>query len=86
MSSFCEELFIRLNRAFFAAEDRSVRCFDIAKEVQDLPHWFHPAISHFAVQGGKLCCITLYNEHSVANGAHRSTNNFHTTPSMIQNY
>ena len=86
MSSFCEDLFIWLDRALFAAENRGIWCFDIAKEVQDLSHWFHPAISHFAVQGGKLCCITLYNEHSVANGAHRSTNNFHTTPSMIQNY
>jgi hypothetical protein len=86
VSSFCEDLFIRQNRAFFAAENRSIRCFDIAKEVQDLPHWFHPPISHFAVQRGELGGITLYNEHPVANGAHRSTNNFHTTPSKIQNY
>jgi hypothetical protein len=86
MSSFCEEFFIRLNRALFAAKNRSVRCFDIAKEVQNFPHWFHPAISHFAVQWGKLCGITLYNEHPVADGAHRSTNNFHTNPSKIQNY
>jgi hypothetical protein len=83
-SSFCEELFIRLDRTFFPAENRSVGCFDIAKEVQNLSHRFHPAISHFAVQWGKLGGIALNNEHPAANGAHRSTNNLHTTTSKIQ--
>ena len=76
--SFSEELLIRLDSAFFPAENCRVGCFDIAKEVQDLSNRFHPAVSHFAVKWGELGSITLYNEHPVANGAHRSTNNFHT--------
>jgi hypothetical protein len=82
--SFCEELVIRLDSAFFPTENSRIGRFDIAKEVKDLSHGFHPTISHFAVQWGKLCGIALNNEHPIANGAHRSTNNFHITPDRIR--
>ncbi len=84
VSSFCEELFIRQDSAFFPAEYSRIGVFDITKEVQYLSHRFHPTISYFAVQWGKLCGIALNNEHPIANGAHRSTNNFHTTPTRIR--
>jgi len=79
----CEEFFIRLDGAFFPAEDRRIGGFDVTEEVQNLSYWFHPAVGHLAVQWGKLGCIALNNEHPVANGAHRSTNNFDTTPTRI---
>ncbi len=47
--SLCEEFFIGLDRAFFAAQDCCIRCFDIAKEIHNFSHRFHPAVSHFAV-------------------------------------
>ena len=52
LCSFCEELIIRLDSAFFPTENSRIGRFDIAKEVKDLSHGFHPTISHFAVQWG----------------------------------
>jgi hypothetical protein len=75
---FCEEFLIGLNRAFFPAEYGCVGRLHIPKEVQYLSHRFHPTVGHFAVQCGKLGCVALDDEHPIANGAHRSTNNFHT--------
>ena len=49
MLLLCEEFLIGLDRAFLAAENCCVGCFDIAKEIQNFSHGFHPAISHFAV-------------------------------------
>jgi hypothetical protein len=77
--SFCEELFIWLDGTFFPAENSRIGRFDIAKEVKDFSHRFHPTISHFAVQWGKLCGIALNNEHPIANGAHADQQLSHNT-------
>jgi hypothetical protein len=73
-----KEFLVGLDSAFFPAEYRGIGRFDIAKKVQDLPDRPHPPVSYLAVQWGELGSIALDDEHPIANGAHRSTNNFHT--------
>jgi len=82
--SLCEEFFIGLDRAFFAAENCCIGCFDIPEKIKNFSHWFQMTVSYFAIQWGELGGIALNDEHPAANGAHRSTNNLHTTTSKIQ--
>jgi hypothetical protein len=75
-----KEFLVGLDSAFFPAKDSGIGRFHISKEVKYLSDRFHPPVCNLAVQCRKLGGIALDDEHPVANGAHRSTNNFHTEP------
>ena len=73
----CEEFFIGLDSAFFPAENGCIGSLHVTEEIQYLANRLHAPVGHLAVEGGELGGIALDNEHPAANGAHRSTNNFH---------
>jgi len=73
----CEEFFIGLDSALIPAENGGIRSLHVPEEIQYLPDRFHMAIGNLAVERRELGGIALDNEHPAANGAHRSTNNFH---------
>ena len=76
----CEEFFIGLDSAFLPAENGGIGGLYVSEEIQYFANRLHAPVVHLAVEGGELGGIALYNEHPAANGAHRSTNNFHTQP------
>jgi hypothetical protein len=74
---FCEEFLVGLDSAFLFTENGGIRGLHVPEEIQDLADRLHAPVGHLAVEGGELGGIALDNEHPAANGAHRSTNNFH---------
>jgi hypothetical protein len=73
----CEEFFIGLDSAFLPAENGGIGGLYVPEEIQYLANRLHAPVSHLTVESGELGGIALNNEHPAANGAHRSTNNFH---------
>jgi hypothetical protein len=73
----CEEFFIGLDCTFPLAEDCSIGSLDVPEEIKDFAYRLHLPVSYLTIEWGKLGGITLNNEHPVANGAHRPSNNFH---------
>jgi hypothetical protein len=75
--SLREEFVVWLDCASPAAEYSCVGGLYIPKEIKDLPDRLHAPVGNLTVQCGKLRGIALDYQHPVANGAHRSSNNFH---------
>jgi hypothetical protein len=82
---FREEFFIGLDSAFLPAENSGIGGLDVPEEIQYFANRFHAPVGNLTIKCGELGGIALDNEHPAANGAHRSTNNFHEQPQGYNN-